>query len=369
MKKISKPVLLAGCVMIAFIGMWVIYLNRPLRINQQFAGFDRTGLVTLTPLYQLSVPDGYFYLAGVAGGKVYLGHDHNPTRLLAIGINTLDTSFRRFDTTPFAFKRLRTVVRDSIFYLLDGLQPFVRYGNTSNWQIKLLMNRAYFLSAEPVSSSGLVLLSMVNGENTLGRWHTGVTHVNWADGLLEKQLDGFFCSYGRLHTDQQGSRIVYVYRYRNEFLVTDTTLTLQYRGKTIDTISQVKIRVGRLNEETMTLASPPLSVNANSTLDGNLLYVHSNIMAANEDRSDFEQNIAIDVYDLDERGTYRYSFYIPKIPMKPFKGFLVKQKQLFALFGDELVGYGLSIPPKTRPTFFDSALGTVSIGGRLQWLH
>ncbi|WP_262245733.1 hypothetical protein [Parapedobacter soli] len=318
-----------------------LYYNRPLRANQQFLGFSRTLQSTLQPTVRLTLSNYDFYLAGITSDSLYLGNHNRIMHSWQAGLHTLDIASTPIQSARFGFEQLALRVQGNYFYILDGIKPFVRYGWRGQWWAYELMDSVYFLQAAPTSDRGLVMLGMVNSENALGKWQDGMKAPKWHTDLLEKQVDGFFCTYGKLHADGANNRVVYVYTNRNQYLVADTNLVVQYWANTIDTISQAKIKVGRLDSMTTTLASPPMPVNVHSAVDGNLLYVHSNIMAANESRDDFEQHIVIDVYDLDERGTYQYSFYIPKIPMKPFKGFLVKKQRLFALFGDELVGYGL----------------------------
>src|SRR5690606_357427 len=351
MQRKTKLIRLAGCAILAAVCVGWLYVKRTLRPNQQFLGFSRVLQDVPQPTGQLTLPNHDFYLAGITPDSLYLGNHNRVMHSWHAGLHTLDTASNRIAADRFAFEQLALRVQGDYFYVLDGIKPFVRYGRRGDWWAYEWLDGAYFLQAAPTAGRGLVMLGMVNRENALGKWQEGMGRPKWHTDLLERQVDGFFCNYGKLHTDGLNNRVVYIYTHRNQFLVADTNLAVRYWAHTIDTISQAKIKVGRLDSLTTTLASPPMPVNVHSTLDDHLLYVHSNIMAANEDRNDFERNIVIDVYDLNESGDYQYSFYIPKIPMKPFKGFMVKRQRLFALFGDELVGYGLSILPEARPAF------------------
>ncbi|HWK58472.1 MAG TPA: hypothetical protein VNQ80_14100 [Parapedobacter sp.] len=341
MNRNRRAIVLLVCVMGSATILGVLFCIRPLRPNEQYLGFSRFFAAKPVELVTLRLPAHDFYLAGKSEDSLYLGNHRKAMHVWQVDLGLLDMTSVPIWSDRFAYEQLALRVQGDYFYVLDGVKPFIRYGRRGQWWAHELMDSAFFLQAAPTSDRGLVMLGMVNSENALGKWQDGMTNPKWRTDLLEKQVDGFFCTYGKLHTDEAKNRVVYIYTNRNQFLVADTNLNVHYWANTIDTISRAKIRVGHLDSLTSTLASPPLPVNVHSALDGNLLYVHSNIMAANEDRSDFEQHIVIDVYDLDERGSYQYSFYIPKISMKPFKGFLVKRKKLFALFGDELVGYGL----------------------------
>src|SRR5690606_10402125 len=341
MKQSAKIMWLIGCAVSAVLFVSWLYYTRRLRPNQQFLGFSRNLQNAPKPSGQLTLPNHDFYLAGITPDSLYLGSYRRMMHSWQVGLHTLDTASTPIQSGRFAFEQLAMRVQGIYFYILDGVKPFIRYGTRGEWRAYGLLDSTYFLQAAPASGRGLEMLGMVNRQNELGAWDAGMGYPKWHTDLSTKQVDGFFCTYGKLHADGANTRVVYVYTNRNQYLVADTNLNVYYWANTIDTISRAKIKVGQLDSLTTTLASPPLPVNVHSALDGNLLYMHSNIMAANEDRNDFERNIVIDVYDLNERGDYQYSFYVPKIPMKPFKGFMVKRQRLFALFGDELVGYGL----------------------------
>src|SRR5690606_29648613 len=98
--------------------------------------------------------------------------------------------------------------------------------------------------------------------------------------ILEKQIDGSFCVDGDLLYNPNTNSLVYVYRYRNQFMHLDTTLNTLFKGYTIDTISKVKIKVSEAktaNGIKFILSSPPLIVNKKSYASGNYLFIHSNI--------------------------------------------------------------------------------------------
>ncbi len=93
-------------------------------------------------------------------------------------------------------------------------------------------------------------------------------------------------------------------------MVMDTSLHLTYRGNTIDTTTQAKIKVALVESENYhTLASPPLFVNKRGRVYDNRLFVNSNLQAKNEHISSFNEGAVVDVYDLTD-GKYHFSFYV-----------------------------------------------------------
>ncbi|SEM22257.1 hypothetical protein SAMN05216436_102278 [bacterium A37T11] len=164
---------------------------------------------------------------------------------------------------------------------------------------------------ERIGPASFLVVSRVKGKNMLGKFVLP-DRVYFVSGLLRGQQDDFFTTLGSLLVDPMHNKVVYVYLYRNEFMVLDTGLNLQYRARTIDTISQAKIKTAVLDKNTLTLASPPLMVNEQGVLQWPYLYIHSCILAANEDPDVFDRHRVIDVYDLNDRGRYCFSFYLNK---------------------------------------------------------
>lgn len=87
------------------------------------------------------------------------------------------------------------------------------------------------------------------------------TKVKYAPLLLQKQFDGIFDTDGSFHFNSQLNKIVYVYLYRNQYIVSSPDLTLDYRGNTIDTVSRAQIKLAKLknNSNMQTFSKPPLA--------------------------------------------------------------------------------------------------------------
>src|SRR5690606_17282490 len=113
-----------------------------------------------------------------------------------------------------------------------------------------------------------------------------------------------------MQRDPLRESLFYVYRYRNEYLVLDNSLNKNATGHTIDTNSRAKVRVGLLNKgKTRQLASPPQTVNVNSSAYRDWLFIQSDVPAKNEHRSARDKASVIDVYER-LSNMYLFSFYI-----------------------------------------------------------
>ena len=105
-------------------------------------------------------------------------------------------------------------------------------------------------------------------ENTLGIIEFGnPAKVQLAPNLLQKQIDGVFDTDGSLHYSAALQKLVYVYYYRNQFIVANPQLKLSYRGHTIDTNSVAKLKIAYLAEQGIKqFSAPPFTVNAASSV-------------------------------------------------------------------------------------------------------
>jgi hypothetical protein len=276
-----------------------------------------------------------YYLAGGTPHHFYLGNTTGPLHVLVLNATLTDSQHvllqaKEIDTMKFWAARVR--VDSPYFYLADGSVPVVFGGKVDKWiPSRYMYDSAFFVDYEPMSRWSFAMRSVSSKtmEYELGKMKADTPHVKIAFDLLQKQIDGKFCVDGMLHYNKNTSRLVYVYYYRNQFIVSDTNLNLEYRGKTIDTISRAQIKIATISSKNgRTHATPPLFVNKQSCVDGNLLLVNSALQAKNESREGFDNSSVIDVYNL-QTGEYKFSFYIPK-----YSG---KRMHDFKIFGDKLV--------------------------------
>ncbi len=66
-------------------------------------------------------------------------------------------------------------------------------------------------------------------------FNPGSSPVIESKDLLQKQVDGIFCTDGMMSYCKKSGKLIYVYYYRNQFICADSNLHLIYRGNTIDT--------------------------------------------------------------------------------------------------------------------------------------
>lgn len=288
-----------------------------------------------------------YYFAGDQNGKIYLGNHTAPLHVLAIESASKEKQAIEIDFNPekIPFKMVRVVVRGSHFYLMDGTVPAIFKGNVTDWKITgELKGLPYFTLAEPIDSSGVIFRTNNNKEasHVIGTYNERRTPKNdYNPSLLKQQIDGIFDTDGMFAYDENLKRSIYVYYYRNEFIVSDKNARLVYSGNTIDTTTKAKIKVAYLNKKaTRKMAAPPLVVNAHVALCQNLLFIHSKIPGKFQDEQLWKSAFIIDVYDLGKQ-SYLMSFAIYKVGDKNLKSFYVTPSNLYTLMDNELIIYKL----------------------------
>jgi hypothetical protein len=324
------------------------------------------GLYALSPLskkiyrasFERSFMDGYlrsaeamvdlevnsFYIAGYSDRQLYLGNFTAPFHLLKTNLSLRDSQHVMLKVRVDSihdFKRFRLSVAPPFFYLAHGVEPIILKGDTSTWSaIPFIKDRpSYFSDAVPLSPSTFAFRSYSKTNQSCELARATADDFTFHAELLQKQIDGLFCVDGKLLFNARLNRLVYLYYYRNQFIVADTNLTLSYRGHTIDTFSHVRIKVAKVGDGgESTLASPPMVINGVSCTDGDFLYVQSALLAKNEDEQKFRSSSTVDAYRLMD-GQYVGSFHVPAYAGKKMSGFQVIGDRLFGIFDKYLISF------------------------------
>jgi len=298
------------------------------------------------PDKELDLQFNSYYFAGIDTSKIYLGNITAPFQ-----VTQIDTLLQHKQKTkinlkeknlPFQSPQIR--VNAPYFYLFEGTVPYVFKGRTKNWTGYLQWTSGtYFSQIEPIDSNKLAtrFLAPKTSENLLGTLNLETKTEGFGKKLLLKQLDGVFDTDGSLHYNNTLQRLVYVHRYRNEFVVADSNLSLQYRGNTIDTVTHAHLKFSKINDGTVkTFSEPPLIVNKTSATNGKYLFVHSALPGQYESMDMWKQASIIDVYDLTQK-SYLASFYIYHDKGKSMRSFIVKGHYAYVLIGSKLIRYKL----------------------------
>lgn len=315
--------------------------NSFLREYQKFAAIEAN---------EIDIGVNSWYIAGATADHVYLGNITAPFNLL-ITNNTLTDSQRvrlriKGVKNPKVHKSATVKIDSPYFYLADGLKPILYRGNLGEWEAEPIGydSNAYFTQLIPISNYtfGIRTNQSQSLDNILGKVQTDTPRIQLNAGLLQKQIDGLFCTDGILQYNKEIKRLIYTYYYRNEFIVYDTNLNLDYHGHTIDTISRAQIKVGYVNSGNRKKLMQKKTVNVRSWTSGRNLFILSDLLAKNDIKDWFSRQSVIDVYNLSDNN-YSFSFSIPNHDGKRVREFMVyDNKFLIALYDHYMVKYDLS---------------------------
>jgi hypothetical protein len=344
---------LIGCIIFVVGLLAILYAASPIRNDLRRGDFERQlSPAVLSKVATKDVDATERYISGTANGKVFLSNLRKPFEVLEIDSMLSQSTIRYIQLIGVdsfrAPHQFRTKIDPPYFYLTNGTMALFRRGLITTLSAEPFIPDtplSYFETMAPIGNRSLILRSYSKKQKQLElAKRTTYPRPDFAFkyGILEKQVDGLLCVAGDLHYCKALSKVVYLYTYRNEYLVMDTTLNVSHKCKTIDDITKAQLTVTHVESKNTNMANGESSVsNVRSVIDGDQLFVQSNVMSKAEIQSRFLESSAIDVYNI-ATGTYAYSFYIPNHGKELLRDFAVRRGYLFALYNTKLVEYKLN---------------------------
>jgi hypothetical protein len=287
-----------------------------------------------------------YYFAGAVNGKVYLGNVTAP--LLLTETDTMLKSKKEkvitLSSINFPFRSLNIQVYSQYFFASDGTVPVIFRGKTGQWKATQIPGIKYAFS-NPVftdSISTAFRTHKKNLESVLATATFTSNRVKRNPALLQKQIDGRFDTDGVLNYDPYTNQLVYIYYYRNQYIVADSKLNLIHRGNTIDTTTKANIKVAFIKDRNeKKFSAPPMTVNKNAYVYKGLLFVNAALMGKYESEKMWKQASIIDVYDYKNR-SYVVSFYVYNIDGERLTDFAIQGNNFYGIVGSHLVSYKMS---------------------------
>ncbi|MFX1705048.1 hypothetical protein PV783_13890 [Chitinophaga sp. CC14] len=289
-----------------------------------------------------------FYIAGTTDQNIFLGNTTTPAYITRSNIDRIDTSRFRVMIAPDT-----KILYDKGQYSIDS--PYINLVDLVSRKMLMTSNpndKLYPVALPQLLIAQTVLLNQadivcrtydVKADRAYLKKYA-ITQNEPASTLeLPKQSEGLFSPDGNLIYDAVKKQLVYVFRYKNQFLVIDTNLQLIKANRTLDTNTFAKVqRVYIASQNKMTMSKPPVVVNASSALWNGLLFIKSPLLSSNENRSSFKNNEPIDIYNTNT-GAYLYSFYLPKFKGSTCREFTVRKNKLLALYDHYLLSFHLRL--------------------------
>lgn len=287
-----------------------------------------------------------YYIAGIENNELYLGNSKAFQRITQIdtALALIRTKDVAFPLTDNKYTYLTLYVNPPYFYYYDGTVPEIIYGFKNDWKIKSFKKTPEFFNSAVIIDSNTIItrnVSTKTGKNYLSRQSLQKAKAFNSENILTAQIDGVFDTDGDMFYEQHWKKFIYVYRYRNQYLITDPRLQHLDKGHTIDTNSIAKIKVATSKQSGFTqLSAPPLIVNKYSTVYKNLLFVQSINLGRFEPTNMRKESSTIDVYNM-EQGKYLASFYVYHEQGKKLRTFAVYEDAFYAMVGTSIVKYRL----------------------------
>lgn len=297
---------------------------------------------------KVKLVDDDYYFAGVTNQYIYLASTLKPLELLRVNTGMTDTSLIQLKIPALKgrrYVRITVAVDSPYFYVMDGAIPYIYRGKLNDrLATPFLKNSVYFNDALPIAPGSFAInaLSTKTQEDALGKLVINpIVSVKLNYELLKRQFDGSFDVDGSLSLNKYLNKLIYVYYYRNEFIVIDTNMNLEYRSNTIDTFRIAQVKTAKVaSENEIRLSAPPIITNKSHATYRNWLFVHSLLPAKNEYMKTFAKSSTIDVYDL-RRQYYEFSFPIPDDDGKKVREFRFTSGKLYVLFQNSIIQYDL----------------------------
>lgn len=278
-----------------------------------------------------------YNFAGIYGDRIYLT---NKTAHLSIAV--VDTSLNwianhtiTLETENLPFISPQVAVAPPYFYLYDGTVPCIFKGKVNDWIARLYEGNIHHSTAmTTMDTLGFVMrsTSLKTKSNTLYTFEWKSADSSTSGFVLPAQVDGIFDTDGILIYNSQLDKIHYVFNYRNQYLTLKRDFSDIRAGKTIDTVSKVKIKVVNTSKGETRMSAPPLTINKNAATYKNLLFIQSNRIGKFEDDEILDYATIIDVYDTTS-DKYISSLYVYNIGKSTLRNFKVYDNKLYALSG------------------------------------
>lgn len=311
--------------------------------------FKRNFIRPVRGMNRLDLKHDNFYFAGKIADSIYLGNHASTGHLIRTDtlLTRYEPWFVQMDLKNFARDKgqYKLWIDSPAIFLLNGVAKSVLKGNIETWAVRPLpFVTPYFQEGLPVGKQSMIYryVSAKTNANSLRKESFNGPRIE-NDQVLEKQIDGLFCTSGMLLYNTSMKRLIYTYYYRNQILVLDTNLNLFRKIKTIDPIDTAKFKTDEMvSENSKVNTSPALLVNVNAATWKNYVFIQSALMGKGEDDLTFKKSAVIDVYNLDS-GTYLYSFYLPNPDKAPVKEFTVFDGDIYTLSEHYLNKYKLKL--------------------------
>lgn len=328
----------------------ILFVYKFFNGNDENNGFKRTiKRQKIDFVKQFPLPLTPFYFAGVTPEELYLKDSKNTTSLFSINYSLDGLRRNKLKLPKESGKQVTIGLLDTTIYVVTNNSGKLNVLSKNTFIVHNFKSpEIMFNHARLISKQSIVGVSAKTQGQQVQRVLSKLNYIKSKvekEHILEKQVDGFFCTDGMLQFDPKSSKLFYMYFYRGDFFCLDTNMNTLYKAKTIDTVNKVEMKIAKISktsdhekQTSIIPAEPAKLINRKFIIFQNCIYILSALKADNESSSDFKNNQVVDVYSID-KGGYLYSFYIPKYKGFKLREFRLTENFIFATFNNYLVKY------------------------------
>lgn len=334
-------------ILIALVCMVImVFLHkRSEAILQKDNGFQRRFLphaISKEADYDLKLNS--YYIAGFYRDTLFLGNYTAPFLLTKmIDSSGLIQQSLQLERTDLKFRSPLLEVTDSFTYFYDGTVPVIFSQKTGTNILKEQnTGKTYFRKIRNIDSNHFVISAFHRGRKiqALGIIAKGSKDsVTLNPDLLKTTGEGFFEPDGQLNYDAATGKVVYVYHYKNQFIVTDRHLGSAHAYHTIDTVRTPRLGLSVQRDGSRKLNNP-LVVNKRSFAYKGVLFIESDRRGKLE-KNRGKEAVTIDLYSILEQ-KYLGSINIPDRSEKKQIQFAVYNDRLYMIVDIKLNKYRLT---------------------------
>jgi len=327
----------------------VFLLNYSNRSIRQKNGFNRNYLGSFAKLRSdIFLENEDYTFISITPNIIRFYKYRSPNEILQLSTDL--RKIRKYNIAPniklSAFMGMNSVTDiESFSYILIGnSHKAYKVGNNGTGLDSINIDTISFGQSLTLSPNSFIITKRIKNKGLSRR---NIVKVNWRGEakhsfMPEKQIDGYFCTDGQFRYDELNKKLIYMFYYRGEFLCLDTNLKVSYKAKTIDTVKVARIFLQNKAGGMTVHSAPPRLVNKSACVNGDKVYILSNLKADNESDENFNRSEVIDVYNL-RNGRYSYSFYIPLLRKHKLYDFSINNNILVATYKDAIGVYSIPI--------------------------
>jgi hypothetical protein len=277
----------------------------------------------------------YFFTGRISNRICWISKDFKRKNFFSLQVDTNKYSISPFEITVDSPRIFILCSHEHSIIILDSFSaPAHGISLSKNFDDGIVLSPStYLLRAEDSSKLNRIFLKV----------QVPSMKMNYERNISDRTNDLGLSSDGRLIYDSPCGRILYLHYYYNNLFCFDTSLHLIRVGKTLDTVSRnankaIVYANQNASNSSAAFTGPLKFINWWGDINGDKLYIYSNLKADNESNVNFRENSVIDVFQLPGLH-YVYSFYVPLVNGRRMISFKMIKNELLAFYNNELVVY------------------------------